>query len=182
MCSPCKWGSIEFPLPFGRVMSPSESAIHGMDEKVWLLCTRCLENNFGIRCFIIIVFWLLCSQFLCPCTWIHDRILWNCRVQVAYQCSFCINAFQISLFHIGCVVFMFYCLRFFCLLFHVLNVLSGHHSNKYQSKIVVNNISLSLLRAFNTDSENNSMLSIINLKILNKKREAFQVFARVLFI
>jgi len=101
MCSPCRWGSIEFPLPFGRVMSPSESAIHGMDEKVWLLCTRCLENNFGIRCFIIIVFWLLCSQFLCPCAWIHDRILWNCRVQVAYQCAFCINAFQISLFHIG---------------------------------------------------------------------------------
>lgn len=28
-----KWGNIEFPLPFGRVMSPSESAIHGMDEK-----------------------------------------------------------------------------------------------------------------------------------------------------
>ncbi|EPS59393.1 hypothetical protein M569_15412, partial [Genlisea aurea] len=27
------WGSIEFPLPFGRVMSPSESFIHGLDEK-----------------------------------------------------------------------------------------------------------------------------------------------------
>eukprot|EP01018_Ginkgo_biloba_P009424 Gb_37680 [translate_table: standard] len=28
-----KWGNIEFPLPFGRVMSTAESAIHGMDEK-----------------------------------------------------------------------------------------------------------------------------------------------------
>ncbi|KAK3041818.1 hypothetical protein RJ639_000334, partial [Escallonia herrerae] len=28
-----KWGSIEFPLPFGRVMSPTESFIHGLDEK-----------------------------------------------------------------------------------------------------------------------------------------------------
>jgi len=28
-----KWGGIEFPLPFGRVMSPSESAVHSMDEK-----------------------------------------------------------------------------------------------------------------------------------------------------
>lgn len=28
-----KWGSIEFPMPFGRVMSPSESFIHGLDEK-----------------------------------------------------------------------------------------------------------------------------------------------------
>ncbi|CAA0814123.1 ATP-citrate synthase alpha chain protein 1 [Striga hermonthica] len=28
-----KWGNIEFPLPFGRLMSPSESFIHGLDEK-----------------------------------------------------------------------------------------------------------------------------------------------------
>ncbi|XP_038885164.1 ATP-citrate synthase alpha chain protein 1 [Benincasa hispida] len=28
-----KWGSIEFPMPFGRVMSPTESFIHGLDEK-----------------------------------------------------------------------------------------------------------------------------------------------------
>ncbi|CAL5184633.1 unnamed protein product [Lathyrus oleraceus] len=28
-----KWGDIEFPLPFGRVMSPTESFIHGLDEK-----------------------------------------------------------------------------------------------------------------------------------------------------
>ncbi|KAL9390300.1 hypothetical protein Peur_018905 [Populus x canadensis] len=28
-----KWGSIEFPMPFGRVMSPSESFVHGLDEK-----------------------------------------------------------------------------------------------------------------------------------------------------
>lgn len=28
-----KWGNIEFPMPFGRVMSPTESYIHGLDEK-----------------------------------------------------------------------------------------------------------------------------------------------------
>lgn len=28
-----KWGNIEFPLPFGRVMSPTETFIHGLDEK-----------------------------------------------------------------------------------------------------------------------------------------------------
>ncbi|GJT78824.1 ATP-citrate synthase alpha chain protein 1 [Tanacetum coccineum] len=27
------WGNIEFPLPFGRVMSATESFIHGLDEK-----------------------------------------------------------------------------------------------------------------------------------------------------
>ncbi|XP_028055391.1 ATP-citrate synthase alpha chain protein 3-like [Camellia sinensis] len=29
-----KWGVIEFPLPFGRVLSPTESFIHSLDEKV----------------------------------------------------------------------------------------------------------------------------------------------------
>ncbi|XP_010319670.1 ATP-citrate synthase alpha chain protein 1 isoform X3 [Solanum lycopersicum] len=28
-----KWGNVEFPLPFGRVMSATESFIHGLDEK-----------------------------------------------------------------------------------------------------------------------------------------------------
>ncbi|XP_026381865.1 ATP-citrate synthase alpha chain protein 2 isoform X1 [Papaver somniferum] len=28
-----KWGNLEFPMPFGRVMSPTESFIHGLDEK-----------------------------------------------------------------------------------------------------------------------------------------------------
>ncbi|GJR52801.1 ATP-citrate synthase alpha chain protein 1-like protein [Tanacetum coccineum] len=28
-----KWGNIEFPMPFGRVMSSTESFIHGLDEK-----------------------------------------------------------------------------------------------------------------------------------------------------
>ncbi|KAF8401233.1 hypothetical protein HHK36_012164 [Tetracentron sinense] len=32
-----KWGSIEFPLPFGRVLSPTESFIHSLDEKEKLL-------------------------------------------------------------------------------------------------------------------------------------------------
>ncbi|KAE9446639.1 hypothetical protein C3L33_21406, partial [Rhododendron williamsianum] len=29
-----KWGNIKFPLPFGRVLSPTESYIHSLDEKV----------------------------------------------------------------------------------------------------------------------------------------------------
>ncbi|CAL9072495.1 unnamed protein product [Musa textilis] len=29
----CRWGNIEFPLPFGRVLSPAESFIHELDEK-----------------------------------------------------------------------------------------------------------------------------------------------------
>lgn len=29
-----RWGNIEFPMPFGRVMSPTEKFIHGLDEKV----------------------------------------------------------------------------------------------------------------------------------------------------
>ncbi|RYR02059.1 hypothetical protein Ahy_B06g080894 isoform C [Arachis hypogaea] len=33
-----KWGNIEFPLPFGRVLSPTESFIHSLDEKKLLLC------------------------------------------------------------------------------------------------------------------------------------------------
>ncbi|OWM89659.1 ATP-citrate synthase alpha chain protein 1 [Punica granatum] len=28
-----KWGKIDFPMPFGRVMSPTETFIHGLDEK-----------------------------------------------------------------------------------------------------------------------------------------------------
>ncbi|KAB2613131.1 ATP-citrate synthase alpha chain protein 1 [Pyrus ussuriensis x Pyrus communis] len=28
-----KWGSIEFPMPFGRVMRPTEKFIHGLDER-----------------------------------------------------------------------------------------------------------------------------------------------------
>ncbi|KAG5000357.1 hypothetical protein AAZX31_08G158600 [Glycine max] len=28
-----KWGNIEFPLPFGRVMSTTEAFVHGLDEK-----------------------------------------------------------------------------------------------------------------------------------------------------
>ncbi|CAM6088320.1 unnamed protein product [Calypogeia fissa] len=28
-----KWGAIEFPLPFGRTMSPAEEKIHSLDEK-----------------------------------------------------------------------------------------------------------------------------------------------------
>lgn len=30
----CRWGNIEFPLPFGRVLSATESFIHALDEKV----------------------------------------------------------------------------------------------------------------------------------------------------
>ncbi|KAH9306002.1 hypothetical protein KI387_010406, partial [Taxus chinensis] len=28
-----KWSNIEFPMPFGRVMSPAEDSVHSMDEK-----------------------------------------------------------------------------------------------------------------------------------------------------
>ncbi|KAJ1417202.1 Succinyl-CoA synthetase-like [Sesbania bispinosa] len=28
-----KWGNVEFPLPFGRVLSPTESFIHSLDDK-----------------------------------------------------------------------------------------------------------------------------------------------------
>ncbi|KAH0993185.1 hypothetical protein GBA52_004668 [Prunus armeniaca] len=28
-----KWGNVEFPLPFGRVLSPTETFIHSLDEK-----------------------------------------------------------------------------------------------------------------------------------------------------
>ena len=30
----CRWGNIEFPLPFGRVLRPTENFIHKLDEKV----------------------------------------------------------------------------------------------------------------------------------------------------
>lgn len=33
VCS-CRWGDIEFPLPFGRTMSLAEHHIHSLDEKV----------------------------------------------------------------------------------------------------------------------------------------------------
>jgi hypothetical protein len=29
-----RWGNVEFPLPFGRVLSSTESFIHSLDEKV----------------------------------------------------------------------------------------------------------------------------------------------------
>lgn len=32
-----RWGAIEFPLPFGRVLSPTENFIHSLDEKVSIL-------------------------------------------------------------------------------------------------------------------------------------------------
>lgn len=30
----CRWGDLEFPLPFGRTMTAAEERIHEMDEKV----------------------------------------------------------------------------------------------------------------------------------------------------
>lgn len=32
-----RWRGVEFPLPFGRTMSPAEEHIHSMDEKVFFL-------------------------------------------------------------------------------------------------------------------------------------------------
>lgn len=34
MLSSFRWDNIEFPLPFGRVLNPTESFIHSLDEKV----------------------------------------------------------------------------------------------------------------------------------------------------
>lgn len=36
-CYAFRWGDIEFPLPFGRVLSPTESFIHSLDDKVFYL-------------------------------------------------------------------------------------------------------------------------------------------------
>jgi hypothetical protein len=41
----CRWGGIEFPLPFGRVLSPTESFIHELDEKV-LISGLCFYLSF----------------------------------------------------------------------------------------------------------------------------------------
>lgn len=30
----CRWGNLDFPLPFGRTMTAAEERIHEMDEKV----------------------------------------------------------------------------------------------------------------------------------------------------
>jgi hypothetical protein len=30
----CRWGDLEFPLPFGRVLSSTESFIQDLDDKV----------------------------------------------------------------------------------------------------------------------------------------------------
>ncbi len=32
LCSAKKWGEVEFPLPFGRTMSPQEEHVHSLDE------------------------------------------------------------------------------------------------------------------------------------------------------
>lgn len=42
----CRWGNLEFPMPFGRVMSPTESFIHGLDEKVLLMPQTRIWNLF----------------------------------------------------------------------------------------------------------------------------------------
>ncbi|CAL5354856.1 unnamed protein product [Camellia sinensis] len=40
-----KWGDIEFPLPFGRVLSPTESFIHSLDEKVKTVPIRTVNRQ-----------------------------------------------------------------------------------------------------------------------------------------
>jgi ATP citrate (pro-S)-lyase len=42
-----KWGNIEFPMPFGRVMSATESFIHGLDEKTSASLKFTVLNNKG---------------------------------------------------------------------------------------------------------------------------------------
>jgi hypothetical protein len=40
-----RWGDIDFPLPFGRVLNPTESFIHSLDEKVVAYVSSCLYLN-----------------------------------------------------------------------------------------------------------------------------------------
>ncbi|KAJ7568788.1 hypothetical protein O6H91_01G048300 [Diphasiastrum complanatum] len=42
-----KWGNIEFPLPFGRVLSPAEETIHRMDEKTGASLKLTILNSSG---------------------------------------------------------------------------------------------------------------------------------------
>lgn len=44
-----RWGNIEFPLPFGRVMSPTESFIHGLDEKVNKYTSHIYQQSYSIH-------------------------------------------------------------------------------------------------------------------------------------
>lgn len=50
-----RWGNIEFPMPFGRVMSPTETFIHGLDEKV---------NEYTVHLQIFMVNLILCTNIL----------------------------------------------------------------------------------------------------------------------
>lgn len=61
-CYAFRWGDIEFPLPFGRVLSPTESFIHSLDDKVFYLylcghylinaCNFFLSMPWGKNCFL----------------------------------------------------------------------------------------------------------------------------------
>lgn len=45
-----RWGNIEFPLPFGRVLNPTESFVHSLDEKViHFKASLMLRNNLWFR-------------------------------------------------------------------------------------------------------------------------------------
>lgn len=50
-----RWGNIEFPLPFGRVMNPTESFIHTLDEKVSAIHFAYvnLEFDFAVQNFYV---------------------------------------------------------------------------------------------------------------------------------
>jgi hypothetical protein len=76
-----RWGNIEFPLPFGRVMSPTESFVHGLDEKVnkyTFTCTyipiRLIDNfipkllilnNLILICFFLVLHFFFLVELSC---------------------------------------------------------------------------------------------------------------------
>lgn len=53
----CRWGDIEFPLPFGRTMTPAEERIHGMDEKVLYQFACSLRCMLNVPFLMHLLFW-----------------------------------------------------------------------------------------------------------------------------
>jgi len=58
-----RWGNIEFPLPFGRVMSSTEAFIHGLDEKVNKIITSRNHEFIELRILFLNNFMLFVCLF-----------------------------------------------------------------------------------------------------------------------
>lgn len=43
-----RWGNIEFPMPFGRVLSATERFIHGLDEKVYISLYKMFQSLLNL--------------------------------------------------------------------------------------------------------------------------------------